>query len=204
MSTFDKMMRIAQAHADHMAKTLKSAQVKRNVHTSEFETDLLNASMEAEMICNNLRKMLIMAGVTGSYDRDAQLRNIHNIEIDVNDETVHMTLPSLPLKKPDHKNCSFLIDPIIHFLQNYIANTRPEKRKKFNRARVTLCHCYPKDTPARRVRDCDNIEVKKLLDVLALYFLKDDNIACCEILHTSRPAEDYMTEITITDWGENQ
>ena len=45
---------------------------------------------------------------------------------------------------------------------------------------------------------------KKVLDVLALYFLKDDNMACCEILHTSRPADDYKTEIIISDWGENQ
>lgn len=204
MSTFDKMMRSAQAHAEHITKTLKKAQENRYGQRPDFESDLLNASMEAELICLNLRKMSIMAGATTFYDQNVQVCEIHNIDIDVNDDMVRMTLPPLPLKKPDHKNCSFLLDPVLRFLQNYTSNTRPAKRKKFERARITICHCYPKDTPARRVRDCDNIEVKKLLDALALYFLEDDNMACCEILQTSRPDDDYKTEITITDWVENQ
>ena len=201
MSTFNQIARSLKTSAENVAQTLKTLDKKQTDDSSVFETDLLNATMEAELVCRNLRKLLIQTGIITRHSLFAQLCSIHNTYVEEKNGEIHIIMPPLPLKKKAHKNCAFLMDPLAFCLDEYTHN---HTCMKYAKARITICHCYPKGTPTRRIRDCDNIEVKKLLDLLALYFLKDDNMACCEILQTSRPDEEYKTEITITDWVDNQ
>ncbi len=198
MNTFEHMMCISQKYADSVAKIMRAAEEKRLADNQDFETDLINASMEAEVLCRNLRKILIQASIVTKNSLTSQLCSIHDIHIEESDGKIHLTLPVLPLKKPDQKNCSFLIDPLMYYLQGYTNNNT---YYKFDKARITICHRFPENIPFRKIRDYDNIEVKKLLDVLALYFLKDDNMACCEVLHTTLPSDEFKTEITIERWS---
>ena len=201
MAHFIQRIRGCQRRADRLSRALKRIDDQYTTQQPELESELLETSVETEKTCLELRKLLAEIGCVSKREYLSQLSNTHEIQIEERDGRMYLTLPVLPLKKKSHTSCEFTIDPLIACLKDY---QKSHKCKVYETARITFCHCYPKETPAKSLRDCDNIEAKKVLDVLALYFLKDDNMACCEILHTSRPADDYKTEIIISDWGENQ
>ena len=163
----------------------------------DFETELLNTSLELELLCKSTRQLLLITHTDTVPSLTSRLRDLHNYSIETQGNNIVIRLPALPLKKQGDSACSFIIDPLIWCIQEYQCD---HECRRYEKARITICHCYPEDASPRKLRDCDNIEIKKLLDVLALYFLKDDNMACCEILHTSRPADEFKTEITISDW----
>ncbi len=182
--------------AEHITKGLEFAYEKAGHKSSTLNTELLQASIELEMLCRNVRRLLLQTSIISPEILTAQLCNIHDYSVEERDNKIFITLPVLPLKKPDHSNCSFISDPLLWCLKEYHKN---HPSHIFESARITVCHCYPKDTPSRMVRDYDNIEVKKIIDVLALFFLHDDNMGCCEVLHTSRFHDYSKTEIIISD-----
>lgn len=201
MAHFIQRIRLCHKRSERMVRALKRIDEAHTAQQPEYESELLETSVVAEKLCLELRNLLAESGCTTKREYLSQVGEIHGIHIEEREGHVYITLPVLPLKKKNHTTCDFSIDPLIACLKDY---QKSHKCKVYETARITFCHCYPKETPAKSLRDCDNIEVKKVLDVLALYFLKDDNMARCEILHTSRPADDYKTEIIISDWGENQ
>ena len=200
MSDLQKKLHTYSRRADHIMKGFEKASDKVGVNPAALETELLATSMNLELLCRNTRRLLLQTSIVDKEALIAQVCNIHDIYVEERDGTVHVTLPALPLKKPDNTNCSFITEPLMWCLQKYHEEHPPHK---FDSARISICHCYPQDTPVRMVRDYDNMEVKKIIDILALYFLHDDNMGCCEVLHTSRFRDNCKTEIIISDRFQN-
>lgn len=196
MSDLQKKLHTYSRRADHIAKGFAEASMKVGVSPTAFETELLQTAMNLELLCRNTRRLLLQTAIVNKEALTAQICNTHDFHVEERNGIIHITLPTLPLKKPDKANCSFIADPLMWCLQEHYKEYQPHK---YETARITICHCYPKDTPKRMVRDYDNIEVKKILDVITMFYLHDDNMGRCEVLHTSRFHEHCKTEITITD-----
>ena len=196
MSDLQKKLHAYSRRADHIMKGFEQASKKVGVNPSALETELLQTTLNLELLCRNARRLLLQTSVVNKEALITQVCNTHDFYVEEHGGKVYITLPTLPLKKPDNTNCSFITEPLMWCLQRY-HETHPTH--KFDSARVTICHCYPRETPVRMVRDYVNIEVKKVIDILALFFLHDDNMGCCEILHTSCFQENCRTEITISD-----
>lgn len=196
MSDLQKKLQTYSRRADHIAKNLTQASTKVGVNPAALETELLQASMDLELLCRNARRLLIQTSIVNKEGLIAQVCNIHDFHVEEHSGAVHITVPTLPLKKPDKANCSFIAEPLMWCLQEHYKEKIPNK---FDTARITICHCYPEQTPKRLVRDYDNIEVKKILDVLTMFYLHDDNMGRCEVLHTSKFYDHCKTEIIITD-----
>lgn len=196
MSDLQKKLHSYSRRADSIAKGFTEASTIVGVDPVTLETHLLQTTMKLESLCRSARRLLLQTSIVNKEDFTAQVCNTHGYHVEERDGVVHITLPTLPLKKPDKANCSFIAEPLMWYLQEYYKERPP---RKYDSARITISHCYPEDTPKRMVRDYDNIEVKKILDILTMFYLHDDNMGRCEVLHTSEFHEHCKTEITITD-----
>jgi hypothetical protein len=58
-------------------------------------------------------------------------------------------------------------------------------------------HVYNRERPERQYRDHDNIELNRVLDVVALYVMVDDSPMRCRHYYCSAPGEVERTEIYI-------
>ncbi len=74
----------------------------------------------------------------------------------------------------------------------------------FDDAVITVCHHYPANFPVRYLRDHNHLAMKKVLDVIGLYFFTDDRMEHCDLYYTSKLSDSYSTEIFIAPKLENQ
>jgi len=63
-------------------------------------------------------------------------------------------------------------------------------------------HVYGRSRPERRYRDHDNIEVKAVSDVVALFVMKDDSPLCCSHYYCTAAGDSDRTEIYVVHRGE--
>ncbi len=196
MTDLQKKLHAYARRAEHIMCYFDRACSMVGVNPTALEEELLRITIDLELLCRNARRLLLQTSVVKKETLIAQACSIREFDVEERDNAVHITLPILPLKKTDNANCSYITDPLMWCLQKYHEEHPPHK---YDKARITVCHCYPEDTPIRMVRDYDNIEVKKVIDILTLYYLCDDNMGCCEVLHTSRFSDQIKTEITVSD-----
>lgn len=62
---------------------------------------------------------------------------------------------------------------------------------------VCFCSVYDRTLSERRVRDYDNLELKRLLDVAASYLLTDDTGLLLDTYHTTELGDADCTRIVI-------
>ena len=62
---------------------------------------------------------------------------------------------------------------------------------------VVFRHVYSHDRPERKYRDHDNIELNRVLDVVALYVMADDSPLCCRHYYCSAPGSGDRTEVYV-------
>ena len=184
------------SHNESVSEKLKAA-VKASAETDfdTFSKNLMNASIESEIICNNMRKLLIMYSIVPKDVIMHQLGVMQGVDVINDADKIIITLPALPLKKRTYTNCNFITAPLFRCLEEY---TRNYTVKKYRKCLITIRHIYPETISPRHIGDYDNIEIKKVLDVITLFFLIDDNMSLCDVLHTSGVGTDYRTEITLS------
>ena len=68
---------------------------------------------------------------------------------------------------------------------------------QFKHCVVCFSNIYNRELPTRRVRDYDNLELKRLLDVAASFMLVDDSGLWCDAYHTTELGETDCTRISI-------
>lgn len=58
-------------------------------------------------------------------------------------------------------------------------------------------HVYNRCLPLKAMRDYDNLEMKEVLDIIALYCMTDDTGALCDQFQTTRFADFSCTIISV-------
>ena len=58
-------------------------------------------------------------------------------------------------------------------------------------------HVYDGEVPESQYRDYDNVEVKVVVDAVAMYTTTDDNPRCCRMFHCCAPGEGSRTEVYV-------
>ena len=67
----------------------------------------------------------------------------------------------------------------------------------FRECTVCIEHVYDHCLPIKAVRDYDNLEMKEVLDIIALYCMTDDAGALCDQFQTTRFADSSCTIISV-------
>jgi len=109
-----------------------------------------------------------------------------------------LRLPLL-LPKKNKGSPAYIGDPLYPAMQRFWQG-KPPVRYPYN---VTIFrHVYSRERPERRYRDHDNIELNRVLDVVALYVMADDAPLRCEHYYCSAPGSSERTEVYVVPQDE--
>lgn len=118
---------------------------------------------------------------------------IQEINVSKHGEILEIEIPFL-LPKKNHKNTKFICDPLYFVLNKASKNLDLKIEEK---AVVCFVHVYSKANKRISPRDYDNVEAKRILDIVALFALKDDGAEFCDIINTMELGETNKTKIYV-------
>lgn len=99
---------------------------------------------------------------------------------------IRISVPAILPKKLSRSNQSFMLRPMRHALMEFI---RDNPIERFGKCAVCIEHTYDESLGTKRVRDYDNIETKRYLDVIEAFFMTTDSGNSCTVLQTTTMAE---------------
>lgn len=136
--------------------------------------------------------------LTGRLDAETEVRNTVKktvpVEIGYTKEgwfSVRL-FSLLPRKK--HGGVNYIRSSLYPAMREFFSKKPPVR---YNDCVVIYRHVYAKNTPKRKKRDYDNIEIKQLMDVISLYVLHDDGPEFCNVFHCAAEGKANRCEIYV-------
>ena len=153
-----------------------------------------NTALLSERSTAQLRNFLFT--LCGGMPRDYYLQaaEMQGICINVEDGILSVRLPALLPKKTRTEGFKFL-QPALHAALKQYAEQ--QNLPHFRECAVCIEHIYDRCLPIKAVRDYDNLEMKEVLDIIALYCMTDDTGALCDQFQTTRFADSSYTIISV-------
>ncbi len=155
---------------------------------------LVEIALDGEIIALNLRKLLIEASVISKEELHHKICIMNGYSVHKIGDTTIVRMPPLALKERAYKKFSYFLNPLYGCLDEYAKQNEIEK---YDRCVLKIKHIFPRETPLRQLHDFDNLEVKKVIDAIALYFLIDDNVTKCQVHHVGEYGDKFETEVWI-------
>ena len=155
---------------------------------------MTDAALLAEKTTCRLRNLLFdtAAAPRPAYFSSAAIEQ--NIAISYREDTLCVRLPRLLPKKRQKSSAAFLLPPLQAALENF-CKTHPFL--PFGHCVVCVEHVYDATLPYGQMRDYDNLQLKPVLDMVALYAMQDDSGSLCDLYQTSCLELEPCTRMTI-------
>lgn len=165
------------------------------IYPENFQSLGLEVAMKAEALACSARN-IVSVYPAGNRKRMLQaVADTQGIEIRKYCEGYEIILPGLMPKRKSRNNVSFILEPLSYALEQFFREHQPER---LDYALVWFIYEYREDTPARHIRDYDNLESKEVLDVINAFLLVDDGGDFCELHYSTSRGESDRTRIIIT------
>lgn len=160
----------------------------------QFFKTAKHIALLSERSTAQLRNFLFTTCGGMPQDYYLQAAEMQGIRIDVTDGILSVRLPALLPKKTRTEGFKFL-QPALHAaLKQYAEQTG---LPHFRECTVCIEHVYDRCLPIKAVRDYDNLEMKEVLDIIALYCMTDDTGALCDQFQTTRFSDSSCTIISV-------
>ena len=175
-------------------RMLKTIEINFMAFPETYEMLTSEAAMNIERITCKFRHLIYS---TTNITKPALMQKVseaHGIKINYTNEIFSVTLPSLLPKKHKSMNSEFITDPLYYALEKYCGITKVER---FRECVVCFAHIYSEDTPTRRIKDCDNIEVKPILDAVSTFVMVDDSGKFCNVYHMTEYGKKDCIEVNV-------
>lgn len=124
------------------------------------------------------------------YDDASEMQGI---EIYKEDNKIVIDLPFLLPRKKD-KEAKFVGDPLRYQFEKI---SEKENLKIKDKAVICVIHVYNNPDGNARCYDFDNLESKKILDIITLYTMTDDSPKYCDVYHTAEFSNANKTRIIV-------
>ena len=117
-----------------------------------------------------------------------------------------ITVPAILPKRNSRDNTLYLARPLRSCLLRFQAK---DPMERFERCVICIVHKYDEALGIRRVRDYDNIETKRYLDVIESMLLTNDSGLLCTVLQATKVSDRDCTEFylmrpeTLSTWAKN-
>ena len=111
-----------------------------------------------------------------------EVANLLSISVEECEHWIKIKVPAILPNRNVRDNQTFLIRPLRHALVEFQRRTPIER---FGACAICIVHGYDAAMGTRRVRDYDNIETKRYLDVIESIFLTNDSGLLCSVLQTT-------------------
>lgn len=153
-----------------------------------------NMALLSERSTAQLRNFLftVCGGMPQNYY--LQAAKMQGICVSLKDGILSVRLPALLPKKTRTEGFKFL-QPALHAALKQYAEQ--QNLPHFRECTVCIEHIYDRCLPIKAVRDYDNLEMKEVLDIIALYCMTDDTGALCDQFQTTRFADSSCTIISV-------
>ena len=161
---------------------------------AQFAETAKSAALLSERSTASLRGFLFTTtgGMPEGYYQQAAAAQC--IKVSATDDYVFVRVPALLPKKKAAEGFKFLVVPLQAAFEEY---RRQHALPHFSDCVICIEHIYDRCLPITAVRDYDNLEFKSTLDVIALYCMKDDTGALCDLYHTTRFSYASCTMISV-------
>lgn len=158
-------------------------------------TDLLtDAALLAEKTTCRLRNLLFDTAPTPRPDYFSRAAVEQGISVTYRDGIFRVRLPRLLPKKRQKSSAAFLLLPLQAALDGF-CKTHPFPL--YDHCVVCIEHVYDAALPHSQMRDYDNLQLKPVLDMVALYTMQDDSGSLCDLYQTSRLEFEPCTRVTV-------
>ena len=162
---------------------------------------LLQAGVDAELISLDLRSLLMDYYSEKADDVFGDIAHIHEFSMEERNGIFCIRMPMSPPNDSFQMDGSYVAIPLLCTLKQYgLTHEIPI----FDDAVISVCHHYPANFPVRYLRDHNHLAMKKVLDVIGLYFFTDDRMEHCDLYYTSKLSDSYFTEIFIAPKPQHQ
>lgn len=169
----------------------------------EYEKLATDAALRAETLACRLRQLLLSTTTVQPEEYYAKAKKEHGIEVSYEDGVFTVVFPCLLPKKRCNQSMPYLLDPLQYALLDY---SRKHDRPRFHECTVYVEHVYDERSPACVFRDYDNLQLKKVLDIITLFTMMDDTGRLCNLYQTTRLDKSactcicVMTNDRFADW----
>ncbi len=164
--------------------TLGSIDIPR--HYDEYEKLSIEAAQRAEWIALRLRHLIYTSTLVEKRNYMPKAVDVLGIEVREDEGIYELTLPGLMPKRKARQGTEYIIDPLMHALEQF---TKNHIVKRLHHTTVCFVLVYDRNLPERRIRDYDNLELKPILDAAAAYLMKSDAGLLCDTYHTTELGE---------------
>ena len=113
---------------------------------------------------------------------------------------------SIQSYRRDNRVIAFLTRPLRYALLDFLKENPMER---FGSCAICIVHNYDEALGKRRIRDYDNIETKRYLDVIESMLLTNDSGLLCTVLQATKVSDRDCTEFylmrpeTLSTWAKN-
>ena len=187
---------LAQAQKTHEEVGLQLIIAEELINRNDLET----AYRAALTLVRSCEKLALTARALPAYTGNA------GAMVEVEDQMAEVTPVALSftpegwftLKMPfllpqkRGKELDFLLGLLYPQFRRFFKNQNPVM---FPEGVLVFRHVYDRTRPDRQWRDHDNLEVKAVADIVALFLLPDDNPSVCEHFHCSASGDEERTEV---------
>ena len=135
----------------------------------------------------------------------AGLPSLLGISVEEERLWIKITVPSILPNRSGKDNSEFLMRPLRNSLTEF---QRTNQMPKFRDCMICIVHGYDEALGQRRIRDYDNIETKRYLDVIESALLTNDSSLLCSVLQTTEILDRDCTQFflmqpeTLQTWSK--
>lgn len=136
-----------------------------------------------------------------------EVADLLGIRVEESHDWLRITVPAILPKRNQRDNQAFLTRPLRYALLDFLKENPMER---FGRCAICIVHNYDEALGIRRIRDYDNIETKRYLDVIESMLLTNDSGLLCTVLQATQMADRDYTEFylmrpeTLSSWAKNR
>lgn len=194
MKTIEDMTgSLIRQSCDLLATVRKINETDYNSEIKNFEYLTDRLEILSEKFACSVRDFARNTFVANRYEVMDKASEMQGIEVRKDGNAVIVDLPFLlPRKKgKEHK---FIGDPLWYKLEEI---SKAEDLKVRDKAVICIIHTYDNVNKKARCYDYDNLESKKILDIITLFTLTDDAPEYCDVYQTVQLSDRDKTRILI-------
>lgn len=155
----------------------------------------MEVAMKAEAIACSARDIVSVFPSEGRKRTLQAAADAQGIKVVKQPFGYEIEMPGLMTKRDGRNNAEFILEPLSYALERFAGE---EIIERYDQALIWFIYEYASDTPARHIRDYDNIEAKEVLDVVNAFFLLDDGGDFCQLHYSTLRGERDCTRIIIS------
>ena len=186
----ERVREVAATYDGLSTELNQAAKMLETTSRINLQSRMMSLERQAETATVKLREITARTVEADTSAVYSEIASVLGISVEECSDWLKISVPAILPKKYSKDNVTFLMRPLRHALVEF---QRENALPRFGECVICIVHCYDVALGESRVRDYDNIETKRYLDVIESAFLTNDSGRLCTVLQTTAMAEKDRT-----------